>query len=623
MRITKVSIPESPEVGLKSISMSKLDKLVLIAGKNGAGKSRILEKIKLTISKIPTTDEITQLTHNKGIYQESREQLTAQEIQLTRRGEKLSERQQSNLEDSELQLRTILARLKWSQLETSKTSKSYKYIDFVPKNLNLKDCNALNKRELINHANSMDEAGIENAAGSAFAKIQHIQDQWFNATHQHSTLAKAETEEIIKKYHNLQSYIDLFLKTTLERDINGDATLFNLPLGKTQLSDGQKVILQLCIALYSQKEKLNELIIFMDEPENHLHPQALLEVIDNLLSVLTDGQLWIATHSINLLAHHDPQFIWYVEDGEIKYSGNLPERVLEGLLGNEEEILKLSNFLSLPAQMATERFSFESLFAPLTLTTGPNDPQTNQIIQKIQLLRNDGKKLGVLDFGAGKCRLLSTIRELTIETTTSIPDWLEYFAFDMPSDDESQCKALINSIYSDARFRYFNSEKDLLESIPQKSLDIIVLCNVFHEIDPKDWLTLFSKNNIIRSCLRDDGTLLIVEDQLIPVGEKAYPNGFLVLDKIQFKKLFKLTNDYPMQDARNDGRLRAHSIPANAVGNVDSASRIEAITDLAETAKREVRRIRGEAASYKNGKLHGFWVQQLANAQLALSELSN
>jgi signal recognition particle GTPase len=45
MRITEVNIPESPEDGLKEIKMSRLSNIVLIAGKNGAGKTRILNKI--------------------------------------------------------------------------------------------------------------------------------------------------------------------------------------------------------------------------------------------------------------------------------------------------------------------------------------------------------------------------------------------------------------------------------------------------------------------------------------------------------------------------------------------------------------------------------------------------
>jgi hypothetical protein len=123
------------------------------------------------------------------------------------------------------------------------------------------------------------------------------------------------------------------------------------------------------------------------------------------------------------------------------------------------------------------------------------------------------------------------------------------------------------------------------------------------------------------SALSKEGTLLVVEDQLIPVGEKAYENGFLVFDKIQFKKLFNITDDYKVLDARGDGRLKAHFIPSNVLQNIDPTSRITSIESLQEAAKRNIKILREDKATFKNGKLHGFWIQQVANAQLCLDEL--
>ncbi len=149
------------------------------------------------------------------------------------------------------------------------------------------------------------------------------------------------------------------------------------------------------------------------------------------------------------------------------------------------------------------------------------------------------------------------------------------------------------------------------------------MCNVFHEINPTEWLNLFNKHSLILSSLKKDGVLLIVEDQLIAVGEKAYQNGFLVFDKIQFKKLFKIENDYKHIDARGDGRLKAHFIPSIELSNIDANSRIDAIDNINHISKDMVRQLRSAEPSYKNGKLHGFWVQQMANSQLVLSELTN
>lgn len=67
--------------------------------------------------------------------------------------------------------------------------------------------------------------------------------------------------------------------------------------------------------------------------------------------------------------------------------------------------------------------------------------------------------------------------------------------------------------------------------------DIVLMCNVLHEINPACWLDVFS---IIHSILKENATLIIIEDHLIPYGEKAYDNGFLVFDEDEFKMLFTL-----------------------------------------------------------------------------------
>jgi predicted ATP-binding protein involved in virulence len=59
MRITKIDIPNTSESndGLANIRMDKLSKVVLIAGKNGSGKTRILNKIFNTLSSKPKSQD--------------------------------------------------------------------------------------------------------------------------------------------------------------------------------------------------------------------------------------------------------------------------------------------------------------------------------------------------------------------------------------------------------------------------------------------------------------------------------------------------------------------------------------------------------------------------------------
>jgi ABC-type cobalamin/Fe3+-siderophores transport system ATPase subunit len=148
--------------------------------------------------------------------------------------------------------------------------------------------------------------------------------------------------------------------------IDANATVFGKPLTDSGLSDGQKVLIQFAVALHAQKGRLDNTVFIMVEPENHLHPSALIEFFDALGEVANNSQFWIATHSVPLLAylaHKEPMSIWYVEDGKVSNAGKKPEQVLSGLLelGNEEQIGNLNAFTSLPAQYAAIRFAAECL----------------------------------------------------------------------------------------------------------------------------------------------------------------------------------------------------------------------------------------------------------------------
>jgi predicted ATPase len=93
---------------------------------------------------------------------------------------------------------------------------------------------------------------------------------------------------------------------------DANATVFGKPLADSGLSDGQKVLIQFAVALHAQKGKLDNTVFIMDEPENHLHPSALVEFFDALGEVANNSQFWIATHSVPLLAylvHKEPMSI--------------------------------------------------------------------------------------------------------------------------------------------------------------------------------------------------------------------------------------------------------------------------------------------------------------------------
>ncbi|MGN6566729.1 MAG: methyltransferase domain-containing protein, partial [Flavipsychrobacter sp.] len=335
-------------------------------------------------------------------------------------------------------------------------------------------------------------------------------------------------------------------------------------------------------------------------------------------------QIWIATHSVPLLAHFDPSCIWYVENNKVSYAGKIPEKVLHSLLGDENEIARLQDFISLPSQFATSQYAFESLFEPIAVVTKADDPQSLQIRENLLRISKNGK-LKILDYGAGKGRVLANLLELDIKNQEKIIESLDYIAFDKYANDKEICQGIIDNVYSGKERRYFNDINELLSVEDKGSFDIVLMCNVLHEIDPKDWLKLFAKDGEVSSLLNENGILLLVEDQQIPIGEKAYQKGFLVLDTAQLKDLFKITKDdgdFVFNDKRGDGRLKAHHIPKRLLERIDKDSREAAIKSLSNLAKQRIIEIRSQQLTYKNGKLHGFWTQQFANAQLNLAELT-
>jgi len=150
------------------------------------------------------------------------------------------------------------------------------------------------------------------------------------------------------------------------------------------------------------------------------------------------------------------------------------------------------------------------------------------------------------------------------------------------------------------------------------------MCNVLHEIDPNDWLKLFSKKGEIPNLLNENGILILVEDQEMPIGEKAYQKGFIVLNTAELKELFSIKesdSDFEFSDARGDGRLKAHIIKKEYLMRISPESRLGSIESVHKNASEKILSIRKDKINYKNGKIHGFWVQQFANTGLSLSEL--
>ena len=610
MLITKFVVPadEVADVGLQAISMDRLGKFVALTGKNGAGKSRVLAKLNYYIVQRNQT-----LPNIAGI----RERLVNHQNAIATQPES------PNLLGWRSGMVQLQQQLMFATERVFSTTTTLGVLPFVPKQLNLIDAKGFNKNQLQQNAEQAKNPGLGAFESLCFAHIEKTQERNWNASHQDAAQEPTEIAATKDSYTKLVELVDELLKTKLGRSIDGDATLFNKPLALANLSDGQKVLIQLAVALHAQNGKLDNTIFLLDEPENHLHPSALIEFLDALERVAPSAQFWIATHSVPLLAHianKEPMSIWYVEEGAISNAGSKPEKVLQGLLGNDAQIANLNNFSCLPAQYAALTFAAESLFPPKTVGGGVGDPQVAQIGGMLSF--DESQPITVLDYGAGKSRLLAGLYALANEQGKELKNCLDYFAFDSSDADKPHSEAAIAAVYGSADNKHFLNEDAYFSSKDNGTIDVVVMCNVLHEISAHGWLTLFGVQSLINRALKDNGTLLIVEDQRIPTGEKAHQFGFLVFDTAHLKTLFAIKEAdisaglFRSQDHRGDGRLKAHWIGKELLPRMTSETRKHAIDELIATAKTQIHLLRNAAPDYKVGQLHGFWTQQLANAIL-------
>lgn len=646
MKITRLEFPDLPKYAIKPFKAERLGGTVVLAGRNGAGKSRLLQRIhawdrEMILSQVlaPTRWQLTHLEWAAHFLQGPKKKgLPDLALHGWWNDPNAWKWIISNPNAVAIRHSAAPARITFGTASAeglSRTCQEEMYavefdsdarpqvLYFTPTDLKVEDSWNIGPADRKKLARSAEDAGIDHLPKSAVAYIQCLQNTYREGSHAESTASTADRDAVRTRYLSLDNAIHTLLGVKLDRDGDGQAMLFGLPLGEAKLSDGQRVLLQLAVALHAQSGKLSEQILLLDEPENHLHPSALIEVIQRLQAVLTNGQLWVATHSVPLLATFSPDDLWYVEDGAMSHSGSKPRRVLEGLLGNEERIYQLADFLGLPAALAANHFAQQCLLPPEVLTTGAEDPQTRQISRVLKSLREHrgtSKPLKLLDYGAGRGRLASAL--------SSIPgaaDLVDYRAYDVTAEHRAECESAIATLHMDPAARCLIGPKALNNKLPDHSVDIVIMCNVLHEIEPRHWLTIVGQEGQASRVLKPDGFFLLVEDTEMRVGELANANGFLVLEPAALRTLFAITEEdtgFATDDAKGDGRLIASLIPAQCLPRATSATVKKALERVKRSAMEEIQNLREQAGkkppTYVEGRRHAFYVQQLSNSLLAL-----
>src|SRR5262249_46320725 len=139
------------------------------------------------------------------------------------------------------------------------------------------------------------------------------------------------------------------------------------------------------------------------------------------------GQVWLATHSIPVVAYGGMDSVYLIKDNGATYARNRIDEVMTSLLGGMGGRENLQNMLADADKIGMSRFLAECFIDPTPVDTAPSDPQKTMLLEILSKTRKLERATRLLDYGAGRGRLATGLSTYN-ETSTII----EYHAFNRP-----------------------------------------------------------------------------------------------------------------------------------------------------------------------------------------------
>jgi len=420
---------------------------------------------------------------------------------------------------------------------------------------------------------------------------------------------------------NLNALINSLLGSRVENRPNpntGDpeAILFGRPFNAGELSPGQRRMLVWAALLHYQGvETLDGATLLIDEPESNLHPTAAVRVIEQLLELVgVAGQLWLATHSPALITQFALRAtIYRVEDAKLEIATDV-EDLMDGLLGGPEGTYQMRTVLTDAHVAATVKFCAESLCEPGVADAHGGDKQEAQIKVAVEAAIERSGAVRILDYAAGKARFAQALSELDSKLTSQI----EYFAFNSSAHDDfrEECERNVAQLAQVAKAALVVDDLSLVRDV-----DLVILCNALHEFPPDAWPMH------LRACeepMAASGHLLVLEDQMVPIGELPHAAGFVVLELDELKILFG-DDDRVIEAARHEVRnLSVFLVPASALKATSIATVIASLTALGPRVLEAIKELRAnDNLGRREGRKHAFLALQYLNAKLALQTIGS
>ena len=421
--------------------------------------------------------------------------------------------------------------------------------------------------------------------------LQEIQNQnesfLFDLLNYHSKAQKNRNEKIktsfSETFSRLTGYSIIFenKKILLERN----SITNSLDSVLQQFSPGQLMLFYLSIFISLQKNNSQKTII-LDEPECHLHPNALLEFINKLVEMNCFSNLYIATHSLFLVPEFEFENIIYLnESSVIPRNSTMYHNLLNDMIG--ENYTKKMQFFANINLWQYSQYIAECFTNPEVIDqVNAEDEQVRLFIEYI----SKKEPLRILDFGAGSARLGRSLRAANFKPKKAF----HYDVYDInpPKDKHG--------------FQYFDS----FDGIPKKHYDCIVMMNALHEIEPLEWAEIFHS---IYQVMSDESYLVFVETSILSKGELPNNTGYLVLGNDELQKLFRSEIKFPSIVISESQKSICLIIKKQYLKNISQESVFDAIKVLELNA---YSKLITERSSKTYSRRYAFYTQLFLNAKI-------
>ena len=396
MKIKNLHIKEFKGLRDISINFEKNDKpldLVVLAGSNGSGKTRVLESILKYFQ-----DNLNYKQNNieAGIFYEEKEKNCISNFQSFFYELECFSYYEANdsLREKHIEIKNKLdilpkviyvpTEINFQKMDVASTTlvQEYKFINIVNTNL-IKDIPSYIATKMIS-------AMLKNKN----EKVGDVQKKVFNEINEifENLSIDVKVEDISQDGRNI----------TLFTNSSGDEFDIN------ELSSGEKQLFLRTLAIKMLNPENS--IILIDEPELSLHPKWQQRIVDVYRKIGKNNQIIIATHSPHILGSVRKENIMLLdknEDGKIVIKtgdelydsyGQPTERILEDIMGlkttrNQEIFDKLEKIREMVNEDKYETDDFKKEYGDLKEILGTMDEDVMLIDMEIQIRRKGLKNV--------------------------------------------------------------------------------------------------------------------------------------------------------------------------------------------------------------------------------------